>query len=193
LNSNISIQLAVNSYLLRSSLGALIIEEFGNITILEKIAGSQQLISILEKSTGLIIIEDEYLKLLPDEYELPKFVDLIAISPAKTKNNFKGMVKEIITFSDSKVEIIKRIESVIHPGLEDNVQDIVLSEREKEVVKLVAKGFINKEIADMLHLSIHTVITHRKNITTKLGIKTISGLSIYALLNGIIQPNEATL
>jgi len=62
-----------------------------------------------------------------------------------------------------------------------------LSLREREVLQLVACGFINKEIADKLYISLHTVISHRKNITRKLQIKTVAGLTIYALLNGLIS------
>lgn len=62
-----------------------------------------------------------------------------------------------------------------------------LSEREKEVLVLVAKGLLNKQIADRLSISINTVITHRKNITRKTGIKTSPGLTVYAILCGLID------
>lgn len=65
-----------------------------------------------------------------------------------------------------------------------------LSSREKEILVCVAKGMLNKEIADKLCLSIYTVITHRKNITRKLGIKTVAGLTLYALLNGLIDSSS---
>lgn len=61
-----------------------------------------------------------------------------------------------------------------------------LSKREIDVLKLIVKGFLNKEIADALNISINTVLTHRKNITAKLGIKSVSGLSVYAMMNGYI-------
>lgn len=61
-----------------------------------------------------------------------------------------------------------------------------LSQREKEVLCLIANGLINKEIADTLNISINTVLSHRKNITAKLGIKSVSGLSVYAMMNGYI-------
>ena len=64
-----------------------------------------------------------------------------------------------------------------------------LSAREKEILVCVAKGLLNKEIADQCNLSIHTVITHRKNITRKTGIKTVAGLTVYALLNNLIDIN----
>lgn len=61
-----------------------------------------------------------------------------------------------------------------------------LSPREIEVLRLLASGCINKEIADRLSISINTVLSHRKNITAKLGIHSSSGLGIYALLNGLV-------
>lgn len=71
-----------------------------------------------------------------------------------------------------------------------NVESSILSEREIEVLKAIALGMANKEIADKLYISIHTVISHRKNITSKLGIKSISGLTVYALLNSLIHADE---
>jgi regulator of cell morphogenesis and NO signaling len=65
-----------------------------------------------------------------------------------------------------------------------------LTSRELEVLQLVAYGFLNKQIADKLSISLHTVISHRKNITRKLQIKTIAGLTVYALLNGLISSNN---
>lgn len=61
-----------------------------------------------------------------------------------------------------------------------------LSPREKEVLRYIAEGKLNKEIADLLCISVNTVITHRKNISSKLGIKSASGLSLYAMMNGYI-------
>ena len=65
-----------------------------------------------------------------------------------------------------------------------------MSSREKEILVCVAKGMINKEIADALNISVHTVISHRKNISHKTGIKTVAGLTVYALLNGLIDINS---
>ena len=62
-----------------------------------------------------------------------------------------------------------------------------LSAREIEVLVLITKGLINKEIADRLNISLTTVISHRKNITEKLGIKSVSGLTIYAVMNGYVE------
>jgi DNA-binding CsgD family transcriptional regulator len=65
-----------------------------------------------------------------------------------------------------------------------------LSSREIEVLVLIAKGLINTEIADKLNISLTTVITHRKNITETLGIKSVSGLTIYAVMNGYIEADS---
>lgn len=62
-----------------------------------------------------------------------------------------------------------------------------LSEREKEIIVLVAKGRMNKEIADILNISMFTVMTHRKNISKKLGINNIAGLAVYAIINGLVD------
>lgn len=78
----------------------------------------------------------------------------------------------------------------------DNVEkknSVLLTEREIDVVKLVAFGKTNKEIGNELYISIHTVISHRKNITEKLGIKSISGLTVYAILNNLIDASSVDL
>ena len=67
---------------------------------------------------------------------------------------------------------------------------IQLSQREIDVLKLIAIGHINKEIAAILSISINTVLTHRKNIISKLGIKSASGLGIYAIMNGYISKSD---
>ena len=58
------------------------------------------------------------------------------------------------------------------------------------VIRQLTKGLINKEIADKLNISLTTVISHRKNITEKLGIKSVSGLTVYAVMNGYIEADR---
>ena len=65
-----------------------------------------------------------------------------------------------------------------------------LTRREIEVLQLLCKGYSNKEIADQLFVSIHTVISHRKNISEKTGIKSASGLTMYAILKKIVDVSE---
>jgi len=68
--------------------------------------------------------------------------------------------------------------------------DDELSAREIEVLILVTKGLINKEIADKLFISIHTVISHRKNIVQKTKIKSQAGLTVYAITNNIVSIDQ---
>lgn len=65
-----------------------------------------------------------------------------------------------------------------------------ISEREMEIIKLVAEGYSNKEIADKLFLSTHTVTTHRKNIMNKLGVNNTAGLVLFAVRENLISPNH---
>ena len=73
---------------------------------------------------------------------------------------------------------------------EEPAERLELSDREKEILVSVAQGLLNKEIADKHHISINTVITHRKNITRKTGIRTVPGLTVYAILNNLIDINS---
>ena len=66
----------------------------------------------------------------------------------------------------------------------------ILSDREIEVMSLIVQGYINKEIADKLNIGLATVITHRKNIMDKLGMKSVSSLTIYAVMHGYVDINK---
>ncbi|WP_289857282.1 LuxR C-terminal-related transcriptional regulator [uncultured Muribaculum sp.] len=66
----------------------------------------------------------------------------------------------------------------------------MLSNREKEIIAHVARGMSNKEIADKLFLSVHTVTTHRRNISNKLQIHSPAGLAIYAVVNGLVNIDD---
>lgn len=73
----------------------------------------------------------------------------------------------------------------------DNIEKGAITSRELEVLKLVATGHLNKEIADKLGISFNTVLSHRKNITAKLGIKTVSGLTFYCISHGYMSMSDA--
>lgn len=91
--------------------------------------------------------------------------------------------------------LIQHIQESEQPDVEpmesEESKQTLLSQRECEVVTWVARGLTNKEIADVLHLSPHTVVTHRRNIAAKLDIHSPSGLTIYALMNNLISMEEA--
>ena len=73
---------------------------------------------------------------------------------------------------------------ILLPMIDDESNS--LSEREKDVLRLIVEGLTNKEIAARLYVSVNTVLTHRKNITAKLGIKTTPGLTFYAITHRLI-------
>jgi len=101
---------------------------------------------------------------------------------------------EIIDRTENEKIMLRKLERRLYAFSENGTENPPpddISDRERDVLRLVAQGFTNKEIADRLFISSHTVITHRKNITAKLGIKTIAGLTMYALINRLIIPEES--
>ena len=98
-----------------------------------------------------------------------------------------------IYLQDKADDILAKVSEALAPApsaKEPSKELEELSAREKEILVCVATGMLNKEIADKLSISIYTVITHRKNITRKTGIKTVAGLTVYALLGGLIDMNS---
>ena len=87
----------------------------------------------------------------------------------------------------NKLECLKAVEREGETG-EDEQQ--TLSAREKEIVVCVVKGMTNREIADRLFLSAHTVITHRRNIARKLQIHSVGGLTVYAIVNKLVELSD---
>jgi len=150
---------------------------------------------------------DEILQL-----HLRRLADIVIISPLLIQNNVKsyhvlknqlentqwiGLVyayydpsllalfDAVITISDAPELIVTTVSKMLN-SVNPKEPD-VLSDREIEVLKLLASGLANKEIADKLNISINTVITHRKNISQKTGIKSVSGLTIYAVVKKMIS------
>jgi len=141
-------------------------------------------------------------------------IDVILIDPSliqhdlvlfnKVATEFEGAKWVGIVFSYIEQSVLEQFDSLVYIGdkpevitrkfrklLEsENTHEThirnTLTEREIDVLKLLVQGNSNKEIADKLFISTHTVITHRKNISQKTGIKSVSGLTIYAVLNKII-------
>jgi DNA-binding CsgD family transcriptional regulator len=96
-----------------------------------------------------------------------------------------------ININDSPSDIRALIRRLLEPEhARPAPAHYTLSERETDVLKLLVHGLSNKEIADKLNISIHTVISHRKNITSKTGIKSVSGLTIFAVSKNLISTEE---
>ncbi|MEF8844950.1 MAG: LuxR C-terminal-related transcriptional regulator [Bacteroidales bacterium] len=103
----------------------------------------------------------------------------------------KGKFDAVLNRNDRKDDIVPVIEKLLQTEIDETGPTAaLLSAREQEVLKQVAMGYTNQEIAEKLHISKHTVISHRKNLTSKLGIKTVSGLTVYAVLNDLIPKDQ---
>lgn len=122
--------------------------------------------------------------------DIPVAAIAYAYAPAGEMEQYDA----VIDITDDKPAIVKKLRrcfldrdsSPESPG-HDSAE---LSAREKEILACLASGHTNKEIAERNNISVHTVISHRKNISRKTGIKTVSGLTVYALLNNLINKTE---
>ena len=116
---------------------------------------------------------------------------IIGVNTLALDEESKKLYDELFSIYDAPSVIINKLRAANTSERELSEQNKnELSIREQEILVCVAKGMLNKEIADKFNISIHTVITHRKNITKKTGIKTVAGLTVYALLNNLIDPNS---
>lgn len=103
----------------------------------------------------------------------------------------RGTTCPVLMSTQPETVLIEKLRTLLsYNSKQKEFNENELSPRERDVLKLVAQGLLNKEIAETLNISLHTVISHRKNITRKLGIKTVAGLTLYALMNGIIAPHD---
>lgn len=138
-----------------------------------------------EQYEGYFIDTDNFISCL--ELLLPRKSRVVMLVSLSDTLSWGGMTlsthasqEEIISCLDAGISSIARSSEIAETQGE-------LSQREVEVLRCIAHGMLNKEIADELSISINTVLSHRKNIVAKLGIKTVSGLSLYAMMNGIID------
>ncbi len=112
---------------------------------------------------------------------MKEIVDSV-IETGKGNNFFCGKVLETIQKSNISIEDLDTDSFTCEP--------ISLSERENEIIKMIAEGYTNVQIAEQLFLSNHTVNTHRKNILAKLGVNNTAGIVIYAVKTNIVSPNK---
>ncbi|MBR3698516.1 MAG: response regulator transcription factor [Bacteroidales bacterium] len=114
---------------------------------------------------------------------------IIALETSYLDHSILSPYSGVIEITDTRSKIISKMNEFTQSEATKK-DDVELSKREVDVLVAVAKGMMNKEIADLMNISIHTVISHRKNITRKTGIKSVSGLTVYALLNNLIDESD---
>jgi len=182
---------AIESYLVRKGLvsllsriqGIRIVREFSDSVIFQQYAQKQEIDflvisqSLFDSCSGLFVSR-------PDLLEKTMLL----------KENAGGEKEEhnTIFLSEGKNQIIAKIRKLteLHHTGPSGGPSSELTQREKTIVRQVSLGLTNKQIAEALFLSTHTVTTHRKNISSKLGIKSVSGLTVYAIVNNIITIEE---
>lgn len=118
-------------------------------------------------------------------------IPVIAIQSALVEEEALRKFAATVTIFTSADELQRIVRKVVDAPAEHNyAESHELSDRERDVLILVAKGFTNKEIASELNISPHTVISHRKNIVHKTGIRSVAGLTVYAVLNNLIDSEQ---
>lgn len=128
------------------------------------------------------------------EHRQKTIVLTLSLDTTSQLNEFHGLC---INVPESQlVRSLLMLQQGAHPGgrnlppMPHVLQRKILSDREIEVMALIVQGYINKEIADRLNIGLSTVVTHRKNIMDKLGVKSVSALTIYAVTHGYVDINK---
>lgn len=189
--SKVTFIIIEKSYLIRKGLAS-VIEKISNTHILQQCENTEELNTSVGNDSDFIICNPEYVEKLPND--ISQTCQLVSLADKCTKLSPKIKWAEHIYLDDTQKQIIKKLNDLIgNKTQKRKVSELPeeISKREADILKNIALGYSNKEIADKLFISAHTVVTHRKNITRKLGIKTVPGLTIYAILNKLIDINDS--
>ena len=149
--------------------------------------------SIVRQKPDILIINPAFLGLfslqqLRKEAGNPE-LKCVALQLSVTDAASLKAYDEVISIYDSPEQINDKIVKLVSQPEGDKRHES-LSQREKEVIVCVIQGLSNKQIADKLNLSAHTVITHRRNIASKLDIHSTAGLTIYAIVNKLVDLDD---
>ena len=129
---------------------------------------------------------------LRSEFDNYPELRLIGLVTSYLESQHLRQFSGIIELNDDLQRVKSTINQVVNTLQSDGDEPDTapLSDREKEVLICLSKGLKNNEIADTLNISVHTVITHRKNIVRKTGIKSVAALTVYAILNNLIEEKD---
>lgn len=199
MNANLRIAIIEPSIIIRSGLSNLLRKLSGLPVSVSEITGNESLIESLQIHKPDILIAN------PQSLQGHSFhhlkeesgcanMKLVALVSCLYPEEWLRSYDEQINLYDEQNRIKEKIERLIVVEDENadgtNEEQQSLSAREKEIVVCVVKGMTNREIADRLFLSTHTVITHRRNIARKLQIHSPSGLTIYAIVNKLVELSD---
>lgn len=154
----------------------------------EKLAACNPEILIINPLLIAYDFNEQFMKICRD------FLNMIpvALVTSYIDKNVLKQFKEVIEINDNKQKVVSKIFNLLNDNKsgQEQTENVELSNRETDVLIALVKGMTNKEISDKLFISVHTVITHRKNIIRKTGIKSVSGLTVYALLNNLVDESD---
>lgn len=191
----ISVAIAEPSYILRKGVAYVLskFDEVSEIVEFSSVATIKQHANL--ENADILIINPNLMGAI-SKVEIRNFLNLpdectiIALLSTLTDENWLRAYDGIISTIDPKVKLRQVIKDAFDRKKTNQSESEELSNREIEILTSVVKGMSNKEIADHHHISIHTVITHRRNITRKLKIYSTSGLTIYAIINNLIDISD---
>jgi len=188
--------LAVESYIVRKGLSA-ILNGMKGVSVLKETPSADQLDEQLETLSPdfCILCESSRRKLSSYLSAHPEWYMRLILISDHTVIHMEEPCCETIDILEAKEKVVEKLERALYSNSDTgsfNEADI-LSNREKTILEYLCKGLTNKQIAEKLFLSGHTVNTHRKNISSKLGIKSLSGLTVYAILNKLVTIEEVAM
>ena len=118
-------------------------------------------------------------------------VAIVALTHSNYEESVLRQYNECIGIYDNYARIIQKLKNALEESSQSPKSDLnELSGRERDILAAVAKGLTNKEIADEFNISVYTVISHRRNISQKLGINSIPGLTVYAIMNKLVDMSD---
>ena len=187
MNNNVSVKIAVaeTSVIIRSGLTT-VLKRLPNLNVMPiEVSSPESLQSYIHLHTPDILIVNPA---FGGWFDLPAF----KVENGKVETKYLALIKEYddhLSICDDPETIATKINQLLCTDDEEEKESEqeTLSQREKEIITCVVKGMTNKAIADQLYLSIHTVITHRRNIARKLQIHSPAGLTIYAIVNKLVE------
>lgn len=194
--SKISFMVVSYSYLLSKSISEILLDEFGSVKIFYDTNNTDYVRSSIEKDNLSCVIADSQAIYTHNNIFDKKNVILIPILETDEFSSGKYSEYSSISIFDSKKTIVEKIKNIIQEIGKKKFEKIStkdLTVREQLILQMIAKGMKTKDIAESLNISIQTVSTHRKNITSKLDIKSISGLTTFAIINGLIDIGDTDL
>jgi len=184
-----------HSFLLTAGMESLALEISGML-VDSVFTGTEKKLSekIINKKPDFVIVDPEsvssnFIPFLRELNEEPEIIVIGLISKA-TNDNIISRFSHTLNKYDNKFQLIENLQLIVGKEVFTSENEQLISKRETEILRNIVMGLTNQEVADKLFLSIHTVMTHRKKITRKLGIKTVSGLTVYALMNNIVDIRE---